>query len=204
MKPCRGDNADQADRAIRRKVAAFKRKGWTELLPKGEYLNGLFTRELLVSADGKWVAKFSQHGRHDYNDAWAQAFAPFCHAVTTGKRPIAPSLRPLLPVMPYFKRGKHTAVAIMERLAEFVEEGDTRTSAERHSAEQFEKARNVCNDYFGAAKARGPVGTLLREFRQEFARYPDDLHSGNVMLRRGPRGGRPRLVFTDPYAYVRN
>ena len=199
MKACKDA---RTARVIARKVAAFKRKGWLPLLPCGQNPSGLFTRELLVSADGKWIAKFAEITVDDERDAWSTRYAPFCYDVYTGKRPIEPSARPMLPVMPYFKRGNNSAVAIIERLQPMPHVDDCKTTEERHVRQRYKSARRACYD--GLNGARGPVRTTLRAMRAAIGQLPDDLHEANVMLRRGPRGGRPKLVFTDPYAYVRN
>lgn len=202
MRTCRGTEWLAAYRELRRKVAVFKRKGWRPLNPDCEP-GGLFTRELLVSADGKWVAKFAEVDLKEDRDAWSVHYAPFCHDVYNGKAPIDPRARPLIPRMPLYRRGVHITVAVIERLHPLPGENDARTDSELQAFNRYNAAREACWDRSAFSKLPGAVGLALRAMRAAIGSMPDDLHDKNVMVRRGPRGGRPVLVFTDPYGYVR-
>ena len=183
---------ERGSKVMKRLVCLFKRHGWKDLATSA---SPAYTDALLISPDGKRVAKFAERC-----EAWAE-FAEWA----------ARNPSPHLPLIEKFRRSKRSglAYAVMERLHDLPYTGSAWYYKPR--AGQREHTRKLIREAFQLTQWSDGQITLDREALTPTLRntvaamegalgFPRDLHGKNMMVRKGPRGRIAELVLLDPYA----
>ena len=188
--------ADARHKETRRVVRALLARGW-EPLDFG--MQPCFVQALLVSPCGKRVVKIaSKAPKPDTGNT--DRYPEFARWVWLNQGALQ---SPHLPKFYAYREIGDIVVVCMERLTPAGSSNISESKRARRISDQVDTIDGIC-DRYDWTDAKRQFG---QKFRRTFAAmssalgFPTDLHSGNVMVRTGPRGGNPVLVLIDPYGY---